>query len=100
MEMEDFKDTIRKAILAIDFTWNVSSEMFSEAQKLRRAAELIAALFAGFLEIHPYVNGNGHMGRLVVLCLFARLKVHLRRWPLDLDPRPTDPPYSEVIRQY
>jgi Fic/DOC family len=98
VEMETLKPAIRATIARIDEVWPVNERVFSKAAKIRRMSELIAALFAMFLEIHPYANGNGHAGRLIVTAIFARYGVYLRRFPVD--PRPQDPPYSDLIREY
>ncbi len=71
----------------------------SDAQKLVHHVQVVVALFVDFLEIHPYANGNGHMGRLIVLLLLAQRDIFpTRSW--NIDPRPADPPYSNLISRY
>jgi len=55
-------------------------------------------VFVYFLEIHPYANGNGHLARFFLIGYLARYGVFLARWPMH--PRPSDPPYSDLIRRY
>jgi fido (protein-threonine AMPylation protein) len=98
MEMEGFKDDLRAVASQLDFLWQVNNAFLSKASKIRRLAELVAALFNYFLEIHPYANGNGHMARVIVMSLFSRFGIFLRKWPLNQ--RPPDPPYSDLIRDY
>jgi fido (protein-threonine AMPylation protein) len=81
-----------------DILHAVNSRVVSEAEKLARLVEVVAALFVYFLEIHPYANGNGHMARFLVITLLCRYGIYPVRWPLH--PRPMDPPYSNLIRLY
>jgi hypothetical protein len=78
--------------------WSASEQIFLPERKLHRSVELATAAFVDFLEIHPYANGNGHIGRLILICILARFGIFLARWPLH--PRPPDPPYSSHIAQY
>lgn len=48
-----------------------------------------------FLRIHPYANGNGHMGRFIVWMILVKFGYWPNRWPLN-----DSPPYHELIRQY
>jgi hypothetical protein len=98
LEMEAFKFTIKEVVSRLDTAWAANEKLLSKAEKIRRLAELVSALFASFLEMHPYGNGNGHMGRLIVTAVFYRYGIILKRWPISH--RPTDPPYSAAIRDY
>ncbi|WP_375048832.1 hypothetical protein [Bradyrhizobium sp. 8-10B] len=96
--MYEFAAEVEDTIAEIDFLYRVSSSVMSDAEKLVRCSQLLAALFVYFLEIHPYLNGNGHMGRLIVIAGFRRQGFYAARWPVH--PRPADPPYSRLIAQY
>jgi hypothetical protein len=96
--MYEFASEVQDTFNEIDFLYRVSSTVMSDAEKLVRCAQLLAALFVYFLEIHPYVNGNGHMARLLVIAGFKRQGYYAARWPLH--PRPQDPPYSRLIANY
>ncbi|MGN8064919.1 Fic family protein [Ralstonia sp. 22111] len=50
-----------------------------------------------FLAIHPYANGNGHMGRFLVWCLLAQIKKWPKKWPFDDRP---PAPYDTLIGYY
>ena len=45
--------------------------------------EILAKVLAQFLGIHPFVNGNGHAGRLLVLVLLARAGFPPADWSVD-----------------
>ncbi|MCO7470545.1 Fic family protein [Stenotrophomonas maltophilia] len=50
-----------------------------------------------FLSIHPFANGNGHIGRYVVWAILHALGIHPRRWPLN-DKIPQ--PYGTLITEF
>jgi hypothetical protein len=47
--------------------------------------------------IHPFANGNGHMGRFAVWSLLLHFGYVPKGWPLERRPAP---PYGECIREY
>lgn len=98
ISMYEFAAEIDDCVTEIDFLFRVSSHIMSDAEKLVRCVQLLAALFVYFLEVHPYLNGNGHMGRLLVIAGLRRQGYYATRWPLH--PRPKDPPYSTLIKDY
>jgi fido (protein-threonine AMPylation protein) len=95
-QMRAFADDLAAAVSRSDFIYSVNSRVMSEASKLYCVVEIAAAAFVYFLEIHPYVNGNGHMGRFLLITILGRQGIFPIRWPLH--PRPSDPPYSDLIR--
>ncbi|MER9702184.1 Fic family protein [Mesorhizobium sp. M0146] len=99
MEMEKFALDIARIISDMDLTFQAPSAWFSPEEKLLRAIQLVAALFVYFLEIHPFANGNGHMARMLIICLLGRHDLYLKKdWPLH--PRPSEPAYSRAIMDY
>jgi hypothetical protein len=97
-DMRVFADDLTATTADSDFVWGVSSAVVGPTEKLYRVVQLGVALFVCFLEIHPYLNGNGHMGRFLLIAFLSRFGIFLSQWPLH--PRPQDPPYSELIRRY
>jgi len=98
---------------------NVEARMNQVAQILREGLKALDDLIAGGADrnvviieairvacnafvisqiIHPYLNGNGHMGRFIALSVLGRYGIRLRDWPVD--PRPADPPYTAMIAEY
>lgn len=68
----------------------------TELDRLRLLIKVAASVFVLFLTIHPYANGNGHVGRFIVWSVLGRFGYWPRSWTIE--PRPPDPPYSINIR--
>lgn len=66
-----------------------------QAEKLNYLVKFSCRLLAQFLKIHPYANGNGHIGRLIVWFILAKFGYWPREWPLD-----GHPPYDELLSKY
>lgn len=66
-------------------------------ESIVRAVGAACALLVEFLRIHPYANGNGHMGRFLVWLSLARAGIWPRRWPLN-DKVPY--PYGMLLTEY
>ena len=67
-------------------------------ERLVAAVVLACQVFELVLRIHPYVNGNWHVARFVLLAILGRYGY----WPRDLtiDPRPGYPDYLAMIIAY
>jgi hypothetical protein len=96
--MQRFVDDIDFSVEVCDIVNSQNQTAFTEPQKLLRTVKVVVSLFVYMLTIHPYANGNSHMGRFVLMAILARYGIFLARWPLN--PRPPDPPYSDAIRAY
>ena len=70
----------------------------SGRDRLRYLIVFACRAFEIFLRVHPYANGNGHSARLMIWCVLGRYGHWPRRWTVE--PRPPDPPYSDLIRRY
>jgi fido (protein-threonine AMPylation protein) len=91
-EMTQLNTYVIEAISALDAFVSTGR---SRVAKLIRVVQVAARVFVQFLTIHPYANGNGHAGRLIVCALLGRYGFWMKRW--DVEPRPVDPPYTQAI---
>ena len=76
----------------------VSVSQLPVREHLLRIVDFACKLFVDFLTVHPYANGNGHSGRFIVWSVLLRYGYFPQQWPIE--PRPPDPPYTVLIRQY
>lgn len=88
--MRELNAEISAGIMALD-----ANILLTTRERLGYIMALACHAFVAFLTIHPYVNGNGHAGRLIIWSILGRYGHWPRHWPVD--PRPPDPPYSELI---
>jgi len=56
------------------------------SMKAYRAVEFACDAFSGFCRVHPFVDGNGHIGRLLVWAILVRYGYYPNGWTID--PRP------------
>jgi fido (protein-threonine AMPylation protein) len=95
--MSTFVRDMRSAALQGDQIWTAPRALSSQPEKLLRVVQIVVALFVYFLEIHPYLNGNGHMARFILIALLGRYDVYPAKWPIH--PRPHRD-YGTLIEQY
>jgi hypothetical protein len=91
--MSFYVSRVEYGLTILDARRGVGSSNFA-LEVVRFACGLQDMLF----RIHPYVNGNGHMGRLTVWAVLGRYGFWPENWPVE--PRPPDPPYTDLIRRY
>lgn len=94
LTMSHFGDVYRQCCVMNDVTHESASA--SADEKLYRLVVVACRVFVTFLKIHPFQNGNGHIGRWLVWLLLGRHGVYPKSWPVH--ERPGDPPYTEAIR--
>lgn len=70
----------------------------TEPQKLLKSVHLSCEYLSAFLRIHPYANGNGHIGRLGVWAILEHFGYRLNDWPVE--PRPQEPQYTDMLVEY
>ncbi len=66
-------------------------------KELLEIVGMSCSLMVKFLTIHPYADGNGHMGRFMIWALLHHFGVHAQRWPLEERPGPN---YFDKIKDY
>ena len=95
-DMANLADHIlRPGFSALQAAFALPDSRISPAQKLYFLVVFCCRTLVEFLRIHPYANGNGHMGRLIVWLTLAKFGYWPQTWPLD-----TSPPYHDLISKY
>lgn len=94
--MSEFSMTVEKGIDCLDAFHQTPSSLLE--QRLRKTLTFACAAFVKLNQIHPYANGNGHIARFMLIAALKRYGYEVRSWTLD--PRPADPPYTPLIREY
>jgi hypothetical protein len=86
---------IPQGLAALDALFAKPDEEVAPVDKLLALVAFSCAVLVEFLRIHPYANGNGHIGRLIVWLLLWRHGYWPQKWPLD-----GHPPYDDLLSQY
>jgi fido (protein-threonine AMPylation protein) len=96
LAMASLETEVRAAVKRLDGALNVPHSTIRPEDRLRYAVAVVCAIFEKFLCIHPYLNGNGHVGRFLIWAILGRYGY----WPIKfaIEPRPPDPPYTDLIR--
>ena len=95
-ELANLQSHILKAGLkALDVAFAMPDDKLSQADKLYNLVKLSCRLLAEFLRIHPYANGNGHIGRLFIWLMLARFGYWPQKWPLH-----ERPDYGDLLSRY
>lgn len=81
----------------LDAGSSTPSSINSRETKLLYLVCFVAEIHSEFLRIHPYANGNGHVGRFIVWCVLGAYGYWPKSWPFD--DRPGDP-YLACLTQY
>lgn len=97
-EMAALAELIKTGLAALDTARELPAVELSAEEKLLHTVVFACHIFEYVLCVHPYVDGNGHAARFIMWALLGRYGYWPTNWPLD--PRPADPPYSELIMRY
>lgn len=93
--MFQFGNAVERELTRLDDLHKSDSPLY---QKLIQTVNFACAAFVKLTKIHPYANGNGHMGRFVLISTLTKYGYSPKNW--EIHPRPLDPPYTSLIRQY
>ena len=96
--MDELARRIEAGIAALDGAAEIPDAQLSAEDKVIYAVAFACHVFEMFLRIHPYANGNGHIGRFLIWAILGRYGYWPQKWPIE--PRPPDPPYSSLIVEH
>lgn len=95
-DMSNLADHILRAgFSAIERGHELPSSRVPEEEKLYYVVVFSCRVLVEFLRIHPYANGNGHMGRFIVWLILAEFGYWPKKWPLHQSPK-----YHDLLRIY
>jgi hypothetical protein len=89
-----FHDELAAAIATLDAV--IATGELTPGQQMLRVVQVMAFALQRFFSIHPYANGNGHIGRLLVWVGLARFNMIPKKWWLHTSP----PSYGDLIQQH
>lgn len=93
--MDTLGSDIRKDLGLLDAVNDLPESHFGPNEKLTGIVAIACRILVRFLTIHPYANGNGHMGRLIVWAVLWRYNYWPEKWPLN-----EQPPYAQLLSLY
>ncbi len=93
--MDLYHGDLLDAVRDLDQAVSRATKPLAGPALLVRLVQVAASFLTRFFTIHPYANGNGHMGRLVVWVLLARYNRLPVRWWLHRSPPAYGPLLSE-----
>lgn len=96
--MAELATIVQEAVAALDEGMELPNAQIPLRDKILYVVASACRIFELFLRIHPYVNGNGHTARFCMWALLGRYGLWPVSWPID--PRPDDPPYTDLIVKY
>lgn len=97
-QMTRLRQETEAAINGLDAGHHLPNSQLDSTQKLAYTVVIVCRLFADFLAVHPYANGNGHAARFFLVGILGRYGYWANGW--QVEPRPPDPPYSALIKDY
>lgn len=77
---------MQESIGFLDTLCALSNADFPREDKLNSIIIVAARYFQEFLTVHPYADGNGHIGRFLVWLLIGRYGLWPEKWTIE--PRP------------
>lgn len=84
--MREFETQLSSVVARFHSFIETAEAQANPASVLAKFVSIACIFLTKFLTIHPYANGNGHMGRLIVWILLGRFGFWPVAWPLDASP--------------
>lgn len=88
-------ETLETGLKVLEEAWAKPDAHLPKYKKIIYIVTFSTTILVEFLRIHPYANGNGHMGRFIVFIILAKFNLWPKKWPLD-----ESPPYHQLISDY
>jgi fido (protein-threonine AMPylation protein) len=93
-EMRELGNRISALVNALD-----QNILLKPEDRVRYVVAAASSVFVRFLTIHPYFNGNGHAGRLIIWSLLLRYGYTPQRWTIEPGPEPRQV-YLDLIKRH
>lgn len=93
--IKKFRRQLSDALARLDGGNALPDSQFPHAHKIYLTVAVAAWAICEFFTIHPYANGNGHVGRFFVWAILGRYGYWPSRWPLD-----SSPSYASALTAY
>ncbi|HHJ17598.1 MAG TPA: hypothetical protein ENJ80_12955 [Gammaproteobacteria bacterium] len=88
-------EALETGFKVLEEAWAKPDTHLPRHQKIFYTVAFSTRILVEFLRIHPYANGNGHMGRFIIFMILAKFNLWPKKWPLD-----ESPPYHQLISDY
>ena len=88
---EELCEFIRLELSSVEIQWT----SLSDPERVQRIATIVGVAVGRFIHVHPFLNGNGRMSRVLWTVLLARLQLPRQ---LSIVRRP-GPPYDTVMSE-
>lgn len=98
LDMAAINEGTQSSLAALDAAHALPLAQLSAGDRLLYLVKFVCVLLVEFMRVHPYADGNGHMGRFLVWAALGRYGYWPKKWPLNN--RPPDPPYSQLLSLY
>lgn len=97
-KMQQFSELILLGMNALDRMHSFPEQLVPSEDKLLSTVAFACQVFEEFLRVHPYANGNGHIGRFLIWAILVKYRYFPVQFPID--PRPFFLDYAKVITEY
>lgn len=93
VEVAKFGSSIANAVAALQ-----KVAFASDSDRVIAVVKVACEAFVRFLTVHPFFDGNGHVGRALLFVVLRDFGFKPLNWTIE--PRPPFPDYSDMIYQH